>query len=510
MLSSKSDAKTEARFAARLDVLMERVDTLAATVATTASAMAHKDGEIATLRRDLEARDETLAALAARVQSGSPAGDPGGLKRLEDAVASLAAERSKHGNTKQLEDIAAKVGLLGQRLETLSAAVSTTAAGLAGRDGELAAIRKRLESAGGSATTAASTDPAVRSQLDELTSTAAGTTAQLDTQAAELAALKERLERRDAEQQAPAEELRAMLTTLRTRVESLDGLRAGVTEDELDEKLTETNEAVASLTKRIDALAESLEATTGLGDREHELDERITETSDALASLAKRIDALADSVEDATTGLGDKEHELAALHRHFVESSGRVETIVGDLREALGAFPDAGPDTLAVLDSRIETATTGLASVTSRLEQLESARTDDRAGDLTDRMDALDGRVAALADEISRAKTLWPVALRSLEARLDDVARRPAGNPANPPVSEASGNEPEDLLAGLRDSLHAMESVAAELERSSEQHADGAASVEQPDPGSETLEPEDVQEAVAGGARIVPLRQSDP
>jgi chromosome segregation ATPase len=472
MLSSKNDAKTEARFAARLDVLMERVDTLAATVATTASAMAHKDGEIATLRRDLEARDETLAALTARVQSGSPAGDQGGLKRLEEAVASLAAERSKHGNTKQLEDLTAKVGLLGQRLETLSAAVSTTAAGLAGRDGELAAMRKRLDSAGPSATSVASTDPAVRSQLDELTSRAAGTTEQLDTQAAELAALKERLERRDAEQQAPAEELRAMLTTLRTRVESLDGLRAGVTEDELDERLTETN--------------------------------------DGLASLAKRVDDLTESVDAATTGLGDKEHELAALHRHFVESSGRVETIIGDLREALGAFPDAGPDALAALDSRVDAAAAGLASVTSRLEQLESAPTDDRAGDLADRVDALDGRVAALADDISRAKTLWPVALRSLEARLDDVARRPAVHGPNPPAPDASGTEPEDLLAGLRDSLHAMESVAAELERASEPHTDGdAASVEEPDPGSE-LEPADVQEAVAGGARVVPLRQTDP
>jgi hypothetical protein len=55
--SSKTDAKQEARFAARIDVLSERVDTLAATVATTASAMAKKDGEIASLRRDLQARD---------------------------------------------------------------------------------------------------------------------------------------------------------------------------------------------------------------------------------------------------------------------------------------------------------------------------------------------------------------------------------------------------------------------------------------------------------------------
>jgi predicted nuclease with TOPRIM domain len=453
----------EARFAARLDVLMERVDTLAATVATTASAMAHKDGEIATLRRDLEARDETLAALAARVQGDSPAGDHRELKKLEETIASLAAERSKHGSTKQLEELTAKVGLLGQRLDTLSTTVSTTAAGLAGREGELAAMRKRLESAGTPTTAAASTDPAVRSRLDELASKAAGTRDRLDEQAAELAAFKEQFERRDAEQHAPAEELRAMLTTLRARVESLDGLRAGVTEDVLDE--------------------------------------RLMETSDALASLAKRIDLLAESVDAATTGLGDKEHELAALHRHFLESSARVETIVDDLREALGAFPDTGPDALAALGSRIEAAAGGLTSVTTRLERLESARLDDSAGELAGRIDSLDGRVSALADEISRAKTLWPVALRSLEARLDDVARRPADSGASPAPPDVGEDDPADLLAGLRDSLQAMESVAAELER---------APVDEPVGPAETQDPVDVQEAVAGGARIVPLRQSDP
>jgi DNA repair exonuclease SbcCD ATPase subunit len=473
VLSSKNDAKAESRFAARLDVLMERVDTLAATVATTASAMAHKDGEIATLRRDLEARDDTLAALVARTQGAPPAGDDRQLKELKDAVASLSAERSKHGNAKQLDELTAKVGLLGQRLETLSGAVSTTAAGLAGREGELATIRKRLDSAGSSPTAAASSDPAVRSQLDELASKAVGTQERLDAQAAELDALKEQLEHRDDEQHAPADELRAMLTTLRARVESLDGLRAGVTEDELEERLTETN--------------------------------------DMLSRLAKRIDVLAESVEAATTGLGDKEHELAALHRHFVESSARVEAIVEDLREALGAFPETDPEALSVLGSRIDAVVAGLVSSTSRLERLESAQLDDPAGDLAERIDALDGRVTTLAEEISRAKTLWPVALRSLEARLDDVARRPADPGVSQTSPDAAGGDPEDLLAGLRDSLQAMESVAAELERAAEPHLEDAPIVDEPvEADAVAPEPDDVQEAVAGGARIVPLRQSDP
>ncbi len=77
------------------------------------------------------------------------------------------------------------------------------------------------------------------------------------------------------------------------------------------------------------------------------LDDRMTETDEALASLSERIDELATGVESATASLSDKEHELAALHRHFTESSSRIETIVDDLREALGAFPDTDPDALA-------------------------------------------------------------------------------------------------------------------------------------------------------------------
>jgi DNA recombination-dependent growth factor C len=61
-------------------------------------------------------------------------------------------------------------------------------------------------------------------------------------------------------------------------------------------------------------------------------------------------------------------------------------------------------------------------------------------------------------------------------------------------------DDADDLLAGLRDSLQAMESVAAEMERA-------------PEVGTtdETLDTTaTAQQAIAGGARIVPLRSSDP
>ena len=459
--SSKSDSKHEARFVARLDVLSERVDTLAATVATTASAMAKKDGEIASLRRELQLRDEQIQALAARPQA-SAAGDPRELHQLRETVAALSAERSTQGGSKQIDELTAKVGLLGQRLETLSTTVSTTAAGLAGRDGELATIRKRLAHDGTPVGATPTPDPGIKRQLDELASTATGTKLQLDGQAAELESLKSQLAER---QGPPADELRAMLTMLRARVESLDGLRSGVTQEALDDRLTETDEV--------------------------------------LAALSQRVEELATGVESTTASLSDKEHELAALHQHFMESSSRIETIVDDLREALGAFPDTDPDALAALTRRLDTTSAGATALANRVDRLEATHIDDLLAGLTERIDGLDGRVEAVAVEIKRAKTLWPVALRSLEARLDDVASlRPSDatleTPESPPEDEHA-DDSDDLLAGLRDSLQAMENVAAELERSQDVWT-----------GDSMPDTEDTQQAMAGGARVVPLRTVDP
>ena len=61
------------------------------------------------------------------------------------------------------------------------------------------------------------------------------------------------------------------------------------------------------------------------------------------------------------------------------------------------------------------------------------------------------------------------------------------------------GETTDDLLAGLRDSLQAMETVAAELERTSEVT-----------PQDTPEEQPQSQQAVAGGARVVPLRTPDP
>ncbi len=218
-------------------------------------------------------------------------------------------------------------------------------------------------------------------------------------------------------------------------------------------------------------LRSQVEALGGLasGAKDEHLDRRVTDVEDAIAQLAERIDSLATGVESATTSLGAKEHELAALHRHFTESSTRIESIVDDIREALSALPEPGSaslDDLAERLERVEASTRKASETNARM-----------AGELTGRIDVIDQRVAAVAAEVARAKTLWPVALRSLEARLDDAVHghRPEPSATDDTASTSPPDGPaDDLLAGLRDSLQAMETVAAEMARASDTLGDPA------------------------------------
>ena len=445
MLSSKNESKQDARFAGKLDVLTERVDTLASTLATTASAIAKKDGEIAALRRDLEARDQTLQALVAHAREPREVGaadvpvDANELRALRNAVAGLTKEHAENAaSAARVEHLAGAVRSLSQRIDEL-----------ASNTPEAPVVQ----------------DPAVTQRVDALER--------------ELASTRASLERIAAEPDRPSEELLAMLGTLRTQVEALDGLRAG-------------------------------------GVSEEQLDGRLAETGDAMQALAQRLDALAETVETAATGLGEKENELAELHRHFTESSTRIESVVEDIRDTLHALPEpssASVDEVAARLERLETA--------ARKANEVSART---AGELSDRIDVIDQRVATVAQEVSRAKTLWPVALRSLEARLDDAVHAQAPDHASTRDAPAGDEPAEDLLAGLRDSLYAMESVAAEMAKASETLAgpgdEVAVEVDEhfaDEPAAEEASTDEAREAVespaaaaAGSATIVPLRASEP
>ncbi|HEU5489731.1 MAG TPA: hypothetical protein VFU84_02975 [Gaiellaceae bacterium] len=338
------------------------------------------------------------------------------------------------------------------------------------------------------------------------------------------------------------------LTTLTQRLDALPR----VDEEDLERRLGETDDALAALARRLDVLGETLgqlERTRAVQEErlvqrvgttsdalatlslrldslqsvdEAHLNRRLGAMDDALATLAERHDTLTATVESAATGLGDKERELATLHRHFTESSTRIESIVDDIREALHAFPELGStsiDDLAARLGRIETETRKAAETSARV-----------AGELGGQIEAIDQRVATVADEVSRAKTLWPVALRSLEARLDDAVHARRHEAETTPETHAQSAPADDLLAGLRDSVQTMEAVAAEMARASdtlnqrpdERKADGHRDAptaglddgEMPADEPTAKAPRSVDEppaaAAAGGATVVPLRTGEP
>jgi chromosome segregation ATPase len=139
---NKHDPKLEQRLTERVDVLADRFATLAGTVNVTATSLAGKDGDIASLRKALEEGNARIESVVRELRQSGSGSDVAELRR---AVAELSSDRRLHSGDQRVDSISGEVDVLAQRLDTLSKTVSTTAAGLAGREGELVAMRTRLE-----------------------------------------------------------------------------------------------------------------------------------------------------------------------------------------------------------------------------------------------------------------------------------------------------------------------------------------------------------------------------
>ena len=145
-LVAKHDPKLESRLTNRIDVLADRLDTLASAVSTTSSELARRDGEIAALRREHERDAARLQAFEQERTRGAPSTE---LAELRKAVATLSTAQSPRAADEHVARLVGKVDYLTERVDTLAKTVATTAAGLAGREGDLAALRQRLDERAG-------------------------------------------------------------------------------------------------------------------------------------------------------------------------------------------------------------------------------------------------------------------------------------------------------------------------------------------------------------------------
>ena len=239
---SKHDPKLEKRLTDRVDVLADRLATLGSTLSTTAAALAGRTARSPRCARS-STQEQAHRVLGARAdeerqppRSSSNFAPPSGPPRP-------IARRARRGSD---SDLGTKVNFLAERVDTLGQTVATTAAGLAGRDGELATLRQRLEETSTRIErTAASTQVRGRDsgrRARRAPRRRRATSARLAAREDEIAAVRARIDEAYARIGTVVTELRASIATSRRRLTALDPLPA-TTGEALDARTAESTSA---------------------------------------------------------------------------------------------------------------------------------------------------------------------------------------------------------------------------------------------------------------------------
>ncbi len=408
----------------------------------------------------LDERVDSLATwmsdIEARVRATEVAtGDEKTAKELRKAIEAL----SKH-DPKLEKRVTDNVAVLADRFETLASTVSQTAAGLAAKDGEIAALRreladagKRIEALGGDtgsrgvdareiarlrsmidAVAAQRPLRASDSRVDELGSrvrlladrvdsisaTVSAAAATLGRREGDLAVLRERLDHGASQVEGLSVELRrlnrdgdllqqldaldaALAATnggLAAREQEATALRSRIDEaySRVGSVVTEMQRALGGLATQVAALETLPEATaTALDDRAAELGGRVD-------AVDRRLMAVAADVETGLRDLESRDRDLASLHGELDAQRAHVDSVVGALRAELEALPDPrvrDPE----LDARLEELAKTASSVASKLEEVAAdaasgaAASASRTTELEDALEKLSTRLDSVEQE---------------------------------------------------------------------------------------------------------------
>ncbi len=351
---SKRDPKFEERVTNRVDVMADRVETVARTVSTTSAALVAKEGEIAQLRRELEA---STARVGDALADARRASDDTELAEIKRSLAELSKQKLPRGLEGRIEDLAGKVAQVSQRIDTVSSTVSTTAAGLAGRDGDITSLRRALEA-----------DAArIEAELVEL---------------------------RRAADPEPMAELRQAVTQLRD-----DTAEQRNSYQRWSEKVSTTVNGLAGGLTELRASVESL-STDAVARAQAEADAAL-DVDDRISSVRARGDDLAarlDSLSATMTATGDRfetrSAELEEMERKFSERSSRVDDLVRGLTELRASVESLSTDAVARAQAEADAA----LDVDDRISSVR-ARGDDLAARLDSLSATMDGDGRPVRDE---------------------------------------------------------------------------------------------------------------
>ena len=395
--ATKHDPKLESRLTNRVDVLADRLTTLASTVSITSAALARKDGDVAAMRRELEESGAQLGTLRAELGRRVSTGD---LEEIRATLATLSTQRPEPSNDR-LDRFGGKVEWLSERVDTLATTVATTAAGLAGREGELAALRQRLDE---DAAQIAKTLSGLREQqrddlggrLDLLEHGVATTASELAGKDAELAALRQRIDEAYGKIGAVIADIQRAVVGVSAQVAALE---------ELPRVSPEETARHAELEASIESMAKALSTiTTRLETVEHAESSR----GDVLEDLLGRLGELNDARDS------DRERQRDSLERLAAEVGERLDASERD-RQVMET------DLSRVLD----TWASDRSSLEARFEDVERRVTrTEELGDLARRLDAVGHGghgVFSPADGPIAGDGRFRLELRALELRLEQA-----------------------------------------------------------------------------------------
>lgn len=458
---AKHDPKLEARLTDRIDVLMDRLGTLASAVSTTAAELARRDGEIATLRRELERGSARLESLGKDVSRSASATD---VEKLREAIAERPAEVPTRSGTERFDRVEGKLTLLAERIDTLSPTVAAAASGLAARDGELANLRQKLARSADHVEQVVAemhADPriaALATRVDMLASELEALTSRPAGMGGDMEALRARIDDGYAKASAAVSELQVSLSTVGSRLGAIESLPAQLEHalatqaDNLDSRLETLFEASHATDARISDLAATLseQATTTTAAQAQRFDRLRAETGAQLAAVERGQAEIRAQLDHRANELDSGRAALQAELRELTTTVARIER-----SSASEDTPSGLSSRIALLTGEVAAATETLAShhekdgdFERRLTVLAGASAEriEIFDDLTMRLAAVEQRRNAPADEIDRILDTWASDRSSLETRLDQLAAALAGTGPRGDIAES----PQDEVIRMR------------------------------------------------------------
>jgi chromosome segregation ATPase len=295
MFSSKRERSGAELLPSSDEALAERVDMLASTVSSAAAALARTDGEIAGLRKELGNGLARLEELTAELRSRARASD---LRELEKKLGSIDVAGARGSDPKRIEDLASKIAGLAERVDTLGTTVASAAASGAGRDGEVASLRRMLDQRA----PAQAVDERLVRRVENAVATSASVSLRIESQAAETNALAGRIEA-----------LEERLPVLEERVDTGESDRVALVGSVVETtaaRWLELDRGLRDLAERLDAAEKQASAVAA------ELSRATSLWPTALRSLESRVDELAGAPRrnpDAPVQPAADTHLLAAI-----------------------------------------------------------------------------------------------------------------------------------------------------------------------------------------------------